>query len=47
MDRQRLYEIVDRRVDTMMANGWLDEVRRLVERGVANTSSAHVLERIS
>jgi tRNA dimethylallyltransferase len=38
MDRQRLYDIVDRRVDTMMANGWLEEVRRLVGRGVAMTS---------
>jgi tRNA dimethylallyltransferase len=38
MDRQRLYEIVDRRVETMMADGWLDEVRALVERGVSMTS---------
>jgi len=39
MDRQKLYEIVDRRVDTMIANGWLEEVRDLVERGVGMTSS--------
>jgi tRNA dimethylallyltransferase len=38
MDRQRLYDIVDRRVDTMMADGWLDEVRALIERGVSMTS---------
>jgi tRNA dimethylallyltransferase len=38
MDRERLYEIVDRRVDTMMADGWMDEVRKLVERGVPMTS---------
>jgi len=38
MDRQRLYEIVDRRVDTMLADGWLDEVRAMVNRGVSMTS---------
>ncbi len=38
MDRQRLYEIVDRRVDTMMANGWLEEVRGLVNRGLGMAS---------
>lgn len=38
MDRERLYEIVDRRVDTMLANGWLDEVRRLLAMGVSPTS---------
>lgn len=31
MDRQRLYERADMRVDQMMAAGFLDEVRRLLE----------------
>jgi tRNA dimethylallyltransferase len=38
MDRRRLYEIVDRRVDSMMADGWLDEVRAMINRGVSMTS---------
>jgi tRNA dimethylallyltransferase len=38
MDRQRLYQIVDRRVDTMMAHGWLDEVQAMLNRGVSMTS---------
>lgn len=35
MDRNRLYEIVDARVDAMMANGWLDEVRDLLALGLS------------
>jgi tRNA dimethylallyltransferase len=38
MDRKRLYEIVDRRVDTMLANGWLNEVRWLLSLGVTFSS---------
>jgi tRNA dimethylallyltransferase len=33
--RDALYERIGRRVDAMLAAGWLDEVRRLVEAGVA------------
>ena len=34
MPRRDLYERADRRVDTMIARGWLDEVRRLLDDGV-------------
>ncbi len=34
MPRRDLYERTDRRVDTMMARGWLGEVRRLLDTGV-------------
>ncbi|WP_313999268.1 tRNA (adenosine(37)-N6)-dimethylallyltransferase MiaA [uncultured Paenibacillus sp.] len=34
MDRQKLYDRVDRRVDLMLEEGLADEVRRLLERGV-------------
>ena len=33
MDRQALYQRIDRRVDAMIEAGWLDEVRRLLQRG--------------
>jgi len=33
LDRKRLYERIDRRVEAMLAAGWLDEVRRLLEKG--------------
>lgn len=35
MDRERLYDAVNRRVDGMMQEGWLDEVRGLRQRGVS------------
>jgi tRNA dimethylallyltransferase len=34
MPRRELYERIDRRIDAMVATGWLDEVRRLLEAGV-------------
>ena len=39
-DRGRLYERIERRVDLMMEQGLLDEVRRLKERGVRRDSTA-------
>ena len=39
-DRAKLYERIDRRVDQMMEDGLLDEVRGLKERGVSRTSTA-------
>ena len=39
-DRAKLYERIDRRVDQMMEDGLLDEVRGLKERGVGRTSTA-------
>jgi tRNA dimethylallyltransferase len=33
LDRKRLYERIDRRVEAMLDAGWLDEVRRLLEKG--------------
>ena len=33
MDREKLYERIDRRVDIMMENGLADEVKRLLHRG--------------
>jgi len=38
MDRQKLYDRVDQRVDLMMAEGLVDEVRRLLERGVPESA---------
>ena len=40
MDRQKLYDRVDQRVDLMMAEGLEDEVRRLLARGVPETAVA-------
>ncbi len=40
MDRQRLYDRVDQRVDLMMEEGLGDEVRRLLERGVPESAVA-------
>jgi len=34
MPRKDLYERADRRIDGMVARGWLDEVRRLMDAGV-------------
>lgn len=39
-ERSRLYERIDRRVDRMMEEGLLDEVRYLKERGVRKDSTA-------
>lgn len=39
-ERSRLYERIDRRVDTMMEQGLLEEVRCLRERGVRRNSTA-------
>lgn len=39
-DRAALYDRIDRRVDLMMEQGLLDEVRRLKERGVKRESTA-------
>lgn len=39
-DRSRLYDRIDRRVDLMMEDGLLDEVRFLKERGVRRDSTA-------
>ena len=39
-ERRRLYERIDRRVDKMMEEGLLDEVRYLKERGVKRESTA-------
>ena len=39
-ERSRLYERIDRRVDLMMEQGLLDEVRYLKERGVRKDSTA-------
>ena len=33
MDRQALYQLIDRRVEAMIEAGWLDEVRGLLQRG--------------
>lgn len=35
MDREQLYERVNRRVDAMLTAGWLDEVRRLLAAGLS------------
>lgn len=40
MDRQRLYERIDRRVDEMVAAGLVDEVRALSGHGLARDTSA-------
>ena len=40
MDRQKLYERIDRRVDLMMEHGLLDEVARLRDMGIARDSTA-------
>ncbi len=37
MDREQLYERADRRVDAMLAAGFLDEVRRLLDAGYPRT----------
>ncbi len=40
MDRERLYERINRRVDIMMEEGLLDEVKRLAEMGIRRNSTA-------
>ena len=39
-DRQKLYEACDRRVDEMIADGLLDEVKRLLDDGLAESPTA-------
>jgi tRNA dimethylallyltransferase len=39
-DRHDLYARIQRRVDEQMAAGWLDEVRQLLERGLAGNPTA-------
>lgn len=39
-ERQRLYENIDRRVDMMLENGLVDEVRRLLDMGCKRDSTA-------
>jgi tRNA dimethylallyltransferase len=39
-DRDALYERVHARTDAMLAKGWLDEVRRLLENGVPENAKA-------
>jgi len=40
MDRQKLYERIEKRVDIMIARGLVDEVKRLVERGYGPQNTA-------
>ncbi len=40
LPRQELYARIDRRIEAMMAAGWLDEVRRLLARGASADSPA-------
>ena len=40
MEREKLYERINRRVDTMIANGLVEEVKWLVEQGVPLASQA-------
>ena len=40
MDRERLYERINRRVDMMMEEGLLDEVKRLLAMGIRRNSTA-------
>ncbi len=37
MDRDTLYERIEKRVDLMLAAGWLEETRRLLEQGYRDT----------
>jgi tRNA dimethylallyltransferase len=39
-DREVLYERVHARTDAMLASGWIDEVRRLLESGVTESAKA-------
>lgn len=40
MERKRLYERIDQRVDIMIKSGLIDEVRGLLKRGVLHTSQS-------
>lgn len=40
MDRERLYERINKRVDIMMEEGLLDEVKRLLSMGIRRNSTA-------
>jgi tRNA dimethylallyltransferase len=40
LPRQALYERVDRRIDVMVASGWVDEVRHLLAQGVSRDAPA-------
>jgi len=35
-ERERLYEIINKRVDLMMASGWLEEIQNLIKEGWAD-----------
>lgn len=43
MDREKLYERINLRVDLMMENGLLEEVRGLWERGIRNVQSVQAI----
>ncbi len=36
--RDELYRRIDRRVESMVAGGWVDEIRRLLEKGIATSA---------
>ncbi len=40
LERQKLYERIDQRVETMLAQGWLDEVKKLLAQGVPKDCQA-------
>lgn len=40
LDRQKLYERIDQRVEAMLAQGWLDEVQKLLAAGVPKDCQA-------
>ncbi len=40
LDREKLYERIDRRVDVMLENGLLDETKSLIDDGLMNTKTA-------
>lgn len=41
-DRKELYERVERRVDQMMARGWIEEVQELARKGLSKTARAAI-----
>ncbi|WP_170007279.1 tRNA (adenosine(37)-N6)-dimethylallyltransferase MiaA [Bacillus fonticola] len=43
MERERLYDRINRRVDLMVKNGLLEEARRLYEQGVQHTQAAQAI----
>ena len=40
MDRKILYQVIDKRIDYMIQNGWIEEVRELINNNVANLNHA-------